>query len=173
MSWNVNNSFGFETRREDGCELVVKVLCKICSKCCEKIYTRLPLRGKAKRYGSKFVSGIDFMTKYTVTRHLGSLVFGKTSVGFLFLIIRANHPIWTETERHGIVQTALDSFMKNRRKMKLSVGLETLCFNHGSLVPSSKTSRLDLDPNPSDSEAVTTGDSDVETLDPFCDIDTD
>ncbi|XP_062521016.1 uncharacterized protein LOC134195943 [Corticium candelabrum] len=111
---------------------------------------------ECKRYGSKFVSGTNFVTKHTVTYHLGSLV----------RLAIANHLIWTETEHHGIVQTALDNYMKSRRKMKLGVGLETLDFNDDSLEPSSKTSRLDLDPNPSDSEAVTMGDSDVETCDP-------
>ena len=89
--------------------------------------------------------------------HTPSWIFGKTSIGFLFLIIRANHLIWTEQKVMGLfVQTVLDNYMKSRRKMKLSVGLETLGFKDGSLEIFSKTSRLDLDPNPSVSEAVTT-----------------
>ena len=80
--------------------------------------------------------------------------------------------MWTDNTTSW-VQAALDNYMKSLRKMKLSVGLETLGFNDGSLEPSSKTLRLDLDPDPSDSEAVASGDYNIETLDPFSDVDVD
>ena len=71
LSWKVQDSFGYETKRQDGRALVSKVWCKSCSNFSDKIARDYRLRGQAKL---KFVEGTEFVTKHTVTRHLESLI---------------------------------------------------------------------------------------------------
>ena len=101
------------------------------------------------------------------------------------LLIRANHLVWTETDRHGIIEYAIVNYMQKTRKMKLSVGLETLGFSDNTLnLPANRTC-WDSDPSDSESSTVTTDsesdtenamDSDLQAVfhkDKNCDPDTD
>ena len=72
------------------------------------------------------------------------------------LVIRANHLVWTETDRHGIIESAIVNYMQKTRKMKLSVGLETLGFSDNTLNPPANRTCWDSDPSDSESSTVTT-----------------
>ena len=77
--WNVSHVIGHTSEFDQlNREIVVKVWCKLCAKHSEKI--RKELRGRSVGEVDKYINGTDFITKYTVTRHLRSQVH-QSSLG--------------------------------------------------------------------------------------------
>ena len=80
LSWKVSDVIGYKAKTKDGREYVVKVWCKSCAKYSDKTLRDPRLRGQARRDSKKFVSGTEFITKHTVTRHLSSLVHCRSTM---------------------------------------------------------------------------------------------
>jgi hypothetical protein len=81
LNWNVAHNFGCDVKKQDdGKRIVHKVWCKLCAKYSDKITADPRIRGKAKSDIMKFISGTNFVTKHTVTRHLASTVSIKFQI---------------------------------------------------------------------------------------------
>ena len=69
-NWTISASFGYETFEDGNRTYVCQVYCKICAKHSDKLRGDFRTRGKAGDEIFKFVQATDFVSKWTLQRHL-------------------------------------------------------------------------------------------------------
>ena len=72
QKWNIGDVTGYKTQVIDSKNMVVLVWCKTCARHVNEIRKDPKIRGTALREIDKYVMGTNYVTKWTVQRHLSS-----------------------------------------------------------------------------------------------------
>jgi hypothetical protein len=78
--WDLCEKIGYITEKDAlGRDIVTRVWCKLCAKHSEKI--RKDVNGRTQQEVDKYITGSEFITKYTITRHLEKSKAHHAAVG--------------------------------------------------------------------------------------------
>lgn len=73
LKWNLGGVIGHKSSTDDsGRPIVTNVWCKLCARHADNIKKDPRIRGQALTDIDKYIIGTNFITKHSVTRHLGS-----------------------------------------------------------------------------------------------------